>query len=189
MTARAGTLVRRVAWIGFAIAVVAWIAFLRPTALGGSTTYVVVSGDSMLPTYHAGDLVVAQAIEPDRAGPAVGSIVVYRIPTGLPGEGRLIIHRIVGGDAGGYTTQGDHNAYVDIWHPTALDVVGAPAVLVPGAGNVIGVARQPIVAASIAALLAMGWLAVQRRKLSTGTAVRRAQAGSRRDSDVEYTPA
>lgn len=48
------------------------LALLWPTAWGGCTTTVVVSGGSMEPTYAPGDLLVA------RCGPvAVGDAVVY----------------------------------------------------------------------------------------------------------------
>ena len=139
---------------------IAWFVLLRPTALGGSTTYVIIGGDSMLPAYQPGDLVVARP-----AGDyAAGSVVVFRIPADEPGAGRLVIHRIVAADAGGFTTRGDHNGYTDPWHPTQADIVGTPAAVLPGFGQAVGFARTPIFAALFAALATLIWLWPHRRR-------------------------
>jgi signal peptidase len=143
-------------WLGRVMGVIllaiaaAWLILLRPTVLGGPTTYVFVGGDSMLPTIERGDLIVANQAD----AYTVGMIVVYRIPTGEPGAGALVIHRIVGGDSqNGFTTQGDHNAYTDIWHPRSADVLGTLISVVPRAGPVVALVREPLPAASLAALL------------------------------------
>lgn len=177
---------RGIATVVFAVGFLAWVVLLRPTALGGSTTYVIVAGDSMLPTYQSGDLVVAQPA--GMSGP--GSVVVYRIPAGDPGAGRLIVHRIVGDDAGtGFTTRGDHNSYTDPWHPTLADIVGAPVITLPGVGNAIGLVRQPIVAAIVASLLTIAWLFQGRRSQIKGVDPGSVSAHSREPSDVGYNPA
>lgn len=97
------------------VAFSAWV--LWPTSLGGSTSFVVVSGDSMKPLYAPGDLVVAR-----KGVPAVGDVVVYR-PDGL-GDAK-VVHQIVGGDGvAGWDVKGVNNAWLDQWHPTNADVVG-----------------------------------------------------------------
>jgi len=97
------------------IAVDAW--FLWPSSLGGSTTLIVVSGSSMEPTLHDGDLVVA------RKGPvSLGDIVVYQ-PASLGGA--RVVHRLVGGDGvDGWQVQGDNNSWIDQWKPTTSEIVG-----------------------------------------------------------------
>jgi signal peptidase I len=187
---RLARLARACATVIVAIAVVAWVGLLRPTALGGSTTYVVVAGDSMLPTYEAGDLIVAQPIDPSAEESAVGSVVVFRIPAGEPGAGRLVIHRIVGYDAAtGYSTRGDHNPYTDPWHPRPADVVGTPAAVLPGAGNAVGFVRQPIVAALLFALLTMAWLFLHRRSQPAPVGPVLERGAVKESSDVGYNPA
>jgi signal peptidase len=177
---------RGIATAAFAVGFLAWVVLLRPTALGGSTTYVIVAGDSMLPTYRSGDLIVAQPA--GLSGP--GSVVVYRIPAGDPGAGRLIVHRIVADDAGtGFTTRGDHNVYTDPWHPTPADIVGAPVMTLPGVGNAIGFVRQPIVAAMVASVLTIAWLFHRRRAQPKGVDPASVGAHSREPSDVGYNPA
>lgn len=144
----------RVAGIALLALLAAWLIFLRPTALGGATTYVFVGGDSMLPTYEVGDLII---VNPAGAYD-VDTVTVFRIPEGELGAGRLVIHRIAGIDPGGtFTTRGDNNAYVDVWHPRESDLLGAPIAVVPRAGFVIAFLRQPIVIATIVALVVMSF--------------------------------
>lgn len=110
------------------VAFSAW--FLWPITLGGSTSFVIISGKSMEPLYAPGDLVVAR-----KGVPAIGDVVVYR-PEGL-GDAK-VVHQIVGGDGvAGWDVKGVNNTWVDEWHPTNRDVVGVVAVHF-GAGNHIG---------------------------------------------------
>jgi signal peptidase I len=70
---------RRLFSIAFTAALVAvWFVCFRPSALGGWVTYVVIRGDSMLPTYETGDLVVLTPQPTYRVGDVVG----YRVPAG-----------------------------------------------------------------------------------------------------------
>lgn len=108
------------------IAIDAW--FLWPSSLGGGTTLVIVNGDSMNPTFHDGDLVIA------RSGPVEpGDIVIY---TPADMGGARVVHRIVGGDAAsGWKMQGDNNSWLDQWTPTDDDVLGRVALHFAGAGR------------------------------------------------------
>lgn len=122
------------------LCVVAGVAafFLWPTSLGGCTTLTVVSGHSMEPTYHTGDLVVSRCGEP-----RVGDVVVYQ-PSEL-GGGR-IIHRIVDGDGEqGWVLQGDNNAWLDPFSPTDAEVLGVATVHVPKVGLVARWITSPLV--------------------------------------------
>ena len=114
--------VAKAASLAFVAAViVVWAVTLRPQALGGPAIFVAVRGSSMLPTYEHGDLVVVQSA----AGYKVGEVVAYRVPAGEVGEGRVVIHRIVAGDAtSGFTLQGDNNSAPDPWHPRQAEMVG-----------------------------------------------------------------
>jgi len=105
-----------------------------PPSLGGRTTFTMVAGTSMEPTYHTYDL----AITYRKSDPVPGDIIVYKVPDGEPGEGRQVIHRITGGDADtGYVTQGDNRSGPDIWHPRRADVVGTVVTMVPKGGLVL----------------------------------------------------
>ncbi|HJS71243.1 MAG TPA: signal peptidase I [Acidimicrobiia bacterium] len=110
---------------------------LWPSTLGGRSSLVMVAGGSMEPTYRYGDAVVAwrQSVE-------IGDIILYRIPDGSPGEGKTVIHRVVGGDGNGWITQGDHSTEPDIWHPSDVDVLGVAQFKVPLGGDVLAFFRS-----------------------------------------------
>jgi signal peptidase I len=122
-----------------------WFIFLRPTVLGGSTSYVIVSGTSMEPTLYQDDLVIAKKQDSYK----VGDIVTFHA------ENSLVIHRIVGLPTAdeGYTTQGDNKQEPDPWHPTDEEVLGRKWVHIPGAGSWLEKLRQPMGLAMIAAAL------------------------------------
>jgi signal peptidase len=142
-------------------AAAAWIIVLRPGALGGPATYVVVRGDSMNPTYATGDLVILE--RSDAYGP--GDVVAYRVPQGELGAGLVVVHRIIGGDAAsGFLMRGDNNPAPDPWSPRGDDVVGRSAVWLPGVGRVVAVVRQPATLAAICAALIVTLFAMPPRR-------------------------
>jgi signal peptidase len=129
---------------------VVWAVTLRPQALGGPAMFVAVRGSSMLPAYEHGDLVVVQSAD----GYEVGDVVAYRVPAGEIGEGRVVIHRIVGGDAtAGFTLQGDNNSAPDPWHPGQADMVGIAVFRVSHAGRIISLVQQPAILAGMASAI------------------------------------
>jgi signal peptidase len=130
------------------LALAVWFVAFRPAALGGPVDYVVVSGTSMQPTLRTGDLVVVR----HKDTYATGQVIAYAVPDGTPGAGKLVIHRITGGDAShGFTTQGDNRKEADDWHPRDQHVKGALWIRVPGAGRWIAMVREPAVFAGLAA--------------------------------------
>ena len=127
---------------------VAWFVFLRPASIGGQSTWIVVRGDSMLPTYETGDLIVFHAAPHY----GVGDVVAYRVPVGELGAGRVVMHRIVGGDdTTGLLLQGDNNPAPDPWRPHVADVLGAVWFVGPQFGRPIIFLHQPLIAAGLAA--------------------------------------
>ena len=136
---------------GIALAVLAclfWAHFLRPEMLGGRAGYVLVSGQSMEPRYHTGDLVLVHR----HAGYHVGQVIAYRVPKGDPMAGAQVIHRIVGGDAKrGFVVEGDNRTQPDVWRPKARDIVGAKTLRIPNAILVLQYLRSPIFLALLAA--------------------------------------
>jgi len=131
-------------------AVVGWALFLRPQSLGGPAGYVLVSGKSMLPRYHTGDLVLVERHSSYR----VGQVIAYRVPKGDPMAGAQVIHRIVGGDARhGFLVQGDNRTAPDVWRPKPADIVGAKVLRIPNAIVVLQYLRSPLTLALLAAAL------------------------------------
>lgn len=128
--------------------VVFWAMFLRPQSLGGPAAYVLVSGKSMEPRYHTGDLVLVER----QSHYHVGEVIAYRVPKGDPMAGSQVIHRIIGGDAQhGFVVQGDNRTAPDVWRPKAADIVGAKELRLPGAVVVLQFLRSPLLLGLMAA--------------------------------------
>ena len=141
---------RRVASIAVLAAAVACALLVWPGLLRGGAAYVIVSGNSMEPTLHAGDVVLTVR----RGRYDVGDVVAYRIPEGEPGAGVLVIHRIVGGSArSGYILQGDNRAGRDPWRPRRGDIVGAEGLSVPRLGLALVYLRTPLGLAALAGIV------------------------------------
>jgi len=140
---------RTVALIATQIAFVAALLwFCLPQALGGRAGWVLVSGTSMLPHLHTGDLVLVE----HRSSYHVGEVVAYRIPKGQVGAGHVVIHRIVGGNSRtGWRMKGDNRTAPDLWHPTNHDVIGSKLVRIPDAWVVLRILHMPVLLGLFAA--------------------------------------
>jgi signal peptidase len=123
-----------------------WFVLLRPAFLGGAVSYIMVSGESMEPTLHNGDLVMVRSEGSYR----VGDLVAFRVPEAEHGGGAIVIHRIVSGSAAdGFTTQGDNNERPDPWSVGEDDIVGERWVGVSGAGRWLDLLRAPVLLAGL----------------------------------------
>ena len=135
--------------LAFIAAVVVWVIFLRPPTLGGPAGYVTVSGTSMEPNMHTGDVVVMHRQDSYR----VGDVVAYHIPKGQAGAGRVVIHRVKGGSAkAGYVMRGDNRPSDDFWRPKHADVVGKQLVRIPALGRIARMILSPFGLGLLAAL-------------------------------------
>ena len=143
--------VGRAAGLAVFVALLACLVLIRPVALGGSFSCVIVAGESMLPTLSNGDVVITKRQDSYRRG----DIVAYRIPAGDVGAGRLVIHRVTGGNAAaGYLLKGDNRRRPDVWRPRPADIQGKQRLHVPGTGQLLVRVRSPLGIAVACALLA-----------------------------------
>ena len=125
-----------------------WALFLRPQSLGGPAGYVLVSGHSMNPLYHTGDMILVER----RSHYHVGDIIAYHVPKGDPMAGAQVIHRIIGGDAThGFVVKGDNRTAPDVWRPKPNDIVGAAALQIPQAVVILQYLRSPLLLGLLAA--------------------------------------
>ena len=139
----------KAAWIAVVVlSFLFWAQFLRPESLGGRASYVLVSGQSMEPRYHTGDMVMVLR----RGSYHAGQVVAYRVPKGDAMAGRQVIHRIVGGNAKkGFVVRGDNRTAPDVWRPKAGDIVGAKVARIPNAVTALRFLRSPLLLALLAA--------------------------------------
>src|SRR3954452_18028146 len=130
------------------LVVLFWAQYLRPQTLGGNASYVLVSGQSMEPRYHTGDLVLVlkhKSYHP-------GELIAYRVPKSDAMAGAQVIHRIVGGDAKhGFVVRGDNRTAPDVWRTKAADIIGAKAVRLTNAIVVLHYLRSTVFLAILAA--------------------------------------
>jgi signal peptidase len=131
--------------------------FGLPQTLGGRADWVLVSGTSMLPRLHTGDLVLVER----RSSYHVGEVVAYRVPQGQVGAGHVVIHRIVGGNGRtGWWMKGDNRTAPDLWYPTNRDVIGAKELRIPDAWFVLRVFHMPVLLALFAGCGVFFWIAL-----------------------------
>ena len=122
-----------------------------PSSLGGCSTLTIVSGQSMEPTYHTGDLVWSRCGEA-----AVGDIVVYSPPGH---DNSHVIHRIVDGNGDdGWILQGDNNDFLDPWQPDDSYIVGIARVHIPGMGTILYSLGNPCIWISLVLVAAAIYL-------------------------------
>ena len=143
--------------VAFVAAVVLWAIFLRPQFLGGPAQFILVSGTSMEPQMHSGDLVLVMR----SSGYRVGERVAFRIPEGEPAAGRVVIHRIVGGSAAaGFAMRGDNRATNDRWKPRPHEIVGTTRLHVPAGGRVARAILTPIGLGLLSGLAVFAFIAL-----------------------------
>lgn len=126
----------------------------------GLVVSVVTDGTSMLPSHRAGDfVVVARTGDYD-----VGQVVAYRDEP----SGKIVLHRIVGGDADAFDMRGDNNTSIDPTHPAADDLLGREVLHVPRVGVVF---RTPVgIGLVLGVLVLSGGALVGGRRRSAATA-------------------
>jgi signal peptidase I len=128
------------------VAAVVWFFSFRPVVLGGPASYVMVSGISMEPLYHNGDMVILRTQSRYEAG----DIIAYKVPADDIGAGHLVIHRIVGSDEKGLITKGDNRKGEDLWRPQESDVIGKAWIHLPGMGKPLSLLHAPLPLAAVA---------------------------------------
>jgi signal peptidase len=127
-----------------------------PQSLGGRAEWVLVSGTSMLPRLHTGDLVLVER----QSSYHVGEVVAYRVPKGQVGAGHVVIHRIIGGNGRtGWTMKGDNRTARDLWYPTNHDVLGAKLLRIPHAWLVLRFLHSPLFLGLLAGMGVFFWIA------------------------------
>ena len=146
--------IAKLAALGGLIAACLW--FGLPQGLGGRADWVMVSGTSMLPRLHTGDLVLVE----HQSSYHVGEVVAYRVPKHEIGAGHVVIHRIIGGNGTtGWTMKGDNRTAPDLWYPTNHDVIGTKELRIPDAWFVLRVFHMPVLLGLFAAFGVFFWIA------------------------------
>lgn len=128
-----------------ALAVIGWV-LVGPSQLGGPVTYVAVSGTSMEPQLHTGDLVIVRKA----SSYDVGDVVAYKNPQ----LNSTVLHRISKIEDDRYVLKGDNNDFVDTYKAGPDEIVGRRWIVLGGAGRIVQLLRSPVGAAVIVMLIA-----------------------------------
>ncbi len=135
---------------GFVLLAMIWLIF-TPVQFGGRAVYLIISGTSMEPRFHTGDLVILHQTDTYQKG----DIAAYYHPIAAG----IVIHRIVEQQGNRFILLGDNKPAVDLYQPTLDEMVGKFWLYIPGVGKIIsqlqalGLSRVSIVAIILAILL------------------------------------
>lgn len=129
-------------WATLAI-LAAWLFTYGPALVGGPITYAIVSGQSMEPMLHTGDLVLAR-IQSDYQ---VGDIVITNV------LGGYVIHKVVAHNGKLFHTQGINNDFADTWNIRADQIVGKYEFQLNGVGNALVYLRTHPLALALGAAI------------------------------------
>jgi signal peptidase I len=135
---------------------VAWVVF-APTRFGGQAAYVIVSGISMEPSFHRGDLAILRVADDY----AIGDVVTYRHPAIGP-----VIHRIIERDGDRFIFKGDNNSWIDEYHPTQDELIGKLWIHLPTAGVLVEQLRIPHNMAALVAVMGVMVMTTGTRNVS-----------------------
>jgi len=111
---------------------------LWPTFLGGDTEFLIVQGNSMLPTIQPGSLVITKK-SPEYHIDEIVSFVQKE-----HGQKKVIVHRIIDETDKGFVIKGDNNAKKDPGFPTFDDINGKVIFATPYFGDLILILRNPV---------------------------------------------
>jgi signal peptidase I len=122
-----------------------WAAF-GPVQMGGQAAYIIITGNSMEPDFHTGDLVITR----QASVYATGDIVAYYNAD----LDNFVFHRIVNRAADHFILKGDNNSWLDSYEPTYAEFLGKLWLHLPSLGNAVQWARLPLPATVLAGALA-----------------------------------
>lgn len=169
--------------LGGLAAVLVLLVFAWPAALGGATSYVVVSGVSMEPMLESGDLAVVRRA----SSYELGDVIAFRTVDGD------VIHRIVGGSAeDGFVTQGDNVDRVDPYRPRPAEIRGREVLHLPVVGawglRLVQTVPAPLLAAAAILLALGGGDRRPRRRRANQSSVRSMPSAATTEATVQPSP-
>lgn len=148
---------RRLLWFGVAVVVlIGWLA-IAPVKFGGTATYVVVRGTSMLPTISNGDAVMLRQASQYN----IGDIVAFRSQS----ADAVYLHRIIDTDGSRFVLRGDNNRLDDLDRPTSGEILGRQVRLFPGAALWVERLANPVTIVFTALATAALFLAFGSRRV------------------------
>lgn len=134
------------------------IIYLWPSALGGDAEFMMVQGESMLPTILPGSFVITK----EAPLYEIDDIVAFLQKEG--GLKKIVVHRIIDETPQGFTIKGDNNPRKDPGFPTEDVILGKVVFATPYVGDVLSSLRNPFVLISSAVVMVALQMEQDRRK-------------------------
>ena len=134
------------------------IIYLWPSALGGDAEFMMVQGESMLPTILPGSFVITK----EAPLYEIDDIVAFLQKEG--GLKKIVVHRIIDETPQGFSIKGDNNPRKDPGYHTEDVILGKVVFATPYVGDVLDSLRNPIVLISSAVVMVALQMEQDRRK-------------------------
>lgn len=167
------------------IAVIPVIIYLWPSALGGNAEFLLVQGNSMLPTIEPGSFVITKT----KPTYEIGDIVSYGTEKYSDFGGRTIVHRIIKETNEGFIIQGDNNPKPDpgVIAPSAIR--GEVVVFTPFLGYVLVLLRNPLVMGVLAVAMMMAQMKTKKKKKNNQVEIEKIPKKKKNKNYVLFIPA
>ena len=122
------------------VAIPALILFW-PSDFGGKTDFMIVQGQSMLPTILPGSFVITEQDPPY----SVDEVVAFHMRQ--EGQEQIVVHRIINyfPENDNFQTQGDNNDKADVGRYSKVDIIGEVRYVIPHVGGMLGLFRNPVI--------------------------------------------
>jgi len=142
------------------IAIIPIIIYLWPAALGGSTEFLLVQGNSMLGTIEPGSFVITK----EKSKYEVDDIVSYTSDRYSAFQGRTLVHRIIEETDRGFILKGDNNPKNDPGRVTPNMINGEVVFFTPFLGYLLLIMRNPLVMGVLAVVMLMAQFKKKKKK-------------------------
>ena len=167
------------------IAIIPIIIYLWPAALGGSTEFLLVQGNSMLGTIEPGSFVITK----EKSKYEVDDIVSYSSEKYSAFQGRTVVHRIIEETDRGFILKGDNNPRVDRGRVTPNMINGEVVFFTPFLGYVLIIMRNPLVMGVLAVVMLMGTFKKKKKKGQSELEVKQKPKKKKTNNYVLFVPA
>ena len=142
------------------IAIIPIIIYLWPAALGGSTEFLLVQGNSMLGTIEPGSFVITK----EKSKYEVDDIISYTSDRYSAFQGRTLVHRIIEETDRGFILKGDNNPKNDPGRVTPNMINGEVVFFTPFLGYLLLIMRNPLVMGVLAVVMLMAQFKKKKKK-------------------------
>ncbi len=167
------------------IAIIPIIIYLWPAALGGSTEFLLVQGNSMLGTIEPGSFVITK----EKSKYEVDDIISYTTDRYSAFQGRTLVHRIIEETDRGFILKGDNNPKNDPCRVTPNMINGEVVFFTPFLGYLLIIMRNPLVMGVLAVVMLLGQFKKKKKKGQPELEVKQKPKKKKKNNYVLFVPA